>query len=65
MMSGLWIEFSAIYAQRAIAAFGISCGAAVPTEQDHPVTKITAFFRRQDGAKLFLYFLRVLALAKP
>ena len=61
----LSVEFSAVGSQRALTAFGISGGAAIPAEEDDAVAEIAAFFRRQNGTQLLLHFFRLLSLGKP
>ena len=57
-MSG--IKFFAVHGKGAFLAFGISCGAAVPTEQNDPMAEIAALLRREDLAQLLLHLFRIL-----
>ena len=57
-------KFTAPNTEGAFAAFGASGGAAVPSKEDDSVTKVTAFFRRQDQTELIFNFYRIFAVGQ-
>ena len=48
--------------QGAFLAFGLSCGADLPAEEDDPVAEVVALLRGEDQPQLALHLFRVLAL---
>jgi hypothetical protein len=57
-------EFFAVHCQRTFAALRISGDAGIPAEQHDPMAEIGAFFRRENGTELLLYFFRLFAFGE-
>ena len=51
--------------QGALVAFGRSCNADIPSEQNDPMTEIRAFLRGEKFTELFFYLFRFFSLRQP
>ena len=58
----LRVKFVAIHTQRTIAALGIASRTNLSTEQNDSVTKVAAFFFREDFSELPLDLFLILTL---